>query len=193
LSASKNVMWRRRLHQQVRTLFVHQVQSHYVYNASVRLNCEVYNGRYESELGAGGSAAWDKPCRHRGTRQAPGRSRQQSHSGGLPEVWTRADCALDGGIASITHVLLVVISIAMTQGRSLAQSSTPAQPPGPSSIAAHEMPGDSPLASVPRGSLDREPTAPCSLRVPDTIPPPAGKGKEATRTTVCHECERPKG
>ena len=24
---------------------------HYVYNASVRLNCEVYDGRYESELG----------------------------------------------------------------------------------------------------------------------------------------------
>jgi len=28
------------------------LQSHYyVYNASVRLNCEVYDGRYESELG----------------------------------------------------------------------------------------------------------------------------------------------
>jgi hypothetical protein len=50
--------------------------------------------------------------------------------------------ARDGGIASIAHVLLVLIPIVVTQGRSLAQSSTQAQTPAPSSIAAHEVPGD---------------------------------------------------
>ena len=91
--------------------------------------------------------------------------------------------ALDGGIASITHVLLVTISILMTQGRSLAQSSIQAQMPAPSSVAAHEVPGDNPRTSVPRGSLDREPATPCSLRVPDATPQPAVKGKETTPTT----------
>src|SRR2546427_8620446 len=91
--------------------------------------------------------------------------------------------SLDGGIASTTHILLVMISIVMTQGRSLAQSSTQAQTPAPSSIAAHEVPEDNPRASVPRGSSERDPTTPCSIRVPDAIPQPAEKDKETTPTT----------
>ena len=91
--------------------------------------------------------------------------------------------SLDGGIASTTHILLVMISIVMTQGRSLAQSSTQAQTPAPSSIAAHEVPEDNPRASVPHGLLERAPTTPCSIRVPDAIPQPAEKDKETTPTT----------
>ena len=86
-------------------------------------------------------------------------------------------------IVSIAHVLLSMTSIVVAQGCSLAQSSTQAQTPAPSSIAAHEVLGDNPRASVPRGSLNREPTTPCSLRVPDAIPQPAVEGKEATPTT----------
>ena len=91
--------------------------------------------------------------------------------------------ALPGGRASIAHVLLVMIPIVVTQGRSLAQSSTQAQTPAPSSISAQNVLGDDPRTSVPRGSLNREPTTPCSLRVPDAIPQPAVEGKEATPTT----------
>jgi hypothetical protein len=90
---------------------------------------------------------------------------------------------LDGGIASTTRFLLVMISIVMTRGRSLAQSSTQAQTPAPSSIAAHEVPGDNPRASVPHGWLERDPTTPCSIRVPDAIAQPAENDKETTTTT----------
>jgi len=89
----------------------------------------------------------------------------------------------EGGIASTTHFLLVMISIVMTQGHSLAQSSTQAQPPAPSFLVAHEVPEDNPRASIPRGSSERDPTTPCSLRLPDAIPQPAENDKEATPTT----------
>jgi len=90
---------------------------------------------------------------------------------------------LDGGLASTTHFLLVMISIVMTQGRSIAQLSTQAQRPAPSSIAADQVPGDNPRASVPHGAWNRDPTTPCSLRVPDAIPQPVVKDKETTPTT----------
>ena len=91
--------------------------------------------------------------------------------------------ALHGGIASMVNVLLITIPIVLTQGRSLAQSPTQAQTPAPSSIAAQNVLGDDPRTSVPRGSLNREPTSPCSLRVPDVVPQPAMEGKEATPMT----------
>jgi hypothetical protein len=88
----------------------------------------------------------------------------------------------DGGIASVAHALLAMVPIVMTQG-SLAQSSTQAQASTPTSIVSHEEPGGNPRTSFTRGSWDREPTTPCSLRVPDAIPPPAVEGEEATPTT----------
>lgn len=88
-----------------------------------------------------------------------------------------------GGIVSIAHVLRAMIPIVVTQGRSLAQSSTQAQTPTNSSVAAHEVIWEDPRTSVPRGSLNRRRSTPCSLRVPDAIPQPAVKGKEATPTT----------
>ena len=91
--------------------------------------------------------------------------------------------SLDGGIASTTHFLLVMISIVMTQGRSLAHPSTQAQTPAPSFLVAHEVPEDNPRASIPRGSSEQDPTTPCSLPVPDAIPQPAEKDKETAPTT----------
>jgi hypothetical protein len=54
--------------------------------------------------------------------------------------------AVDEKQPSITHVLLVVVSIAMTQGLGYAQ-----------------------LSSIQHGSSDQEATSPCSSRVPDKI------------------------
>ena len=65
--------------------------------------------------------------------------------------------AMDERIASITHVLLITISIVMTQGPAYAQSSA-------------EGSGDNQLTSVQHGPLDQAATSRCSLRVSDTIP-----------------------
>ena len=91
--------------------------------------------------------------------------------------------ALDGELASITRVLLIVISIVMTQGRSFAQWSIPAQTPALSSIVAHEVRGDHPRTSVTPGSLDQVPTTPCSLLVSNAILQPGVEGKEGTPAT----------
>jgi hypothetical protein len=66
------------------------------------------------------------------------------------------------GPASITHVLLLTISIAMMQ--------EPAQAQSPS-IADHEAPGDNQSAPIQPGPLDQAADGLCSLRLPDTIPP----------------------
>lgn len=79
--------------------------------------------------------------------------------------------------------LVLLVTIAMTQRLARGQASS-AQPQAllPSSIAAHDGSGDNQSSSIQRESLNREATTPCSLRVPDTIPQPVSKNKEATLT-----------
>jgi hypothetical protein len=89
-------------------------------------------------------------------------------------------------MVSITHVLLVAISIAITHGLVHAQQppSTPQETVSPSSTITNERSGDEQSTSMPHGLLDQKVTSPCSLYVPDIIPQALGEGQRATPTPV---------
>lgn len=78
--------------------------------------------------------------------------------------------AMDERITWITHVLLVTISIVMTQGLARAQSSAPRETLLSSSATAEKGAWDNRPTSIQHGPSDQESTRPCSLRMPDTIP-----------------------
>jgi hypothetical protein len=89
---------------------------------------------------------------------------------------------VDEGIAFVTHVLLITIVIAMTQGRGNGQ--TPAIPEDAlrsSATPAHVGSGNSQATSI-NGWSDQVATSPCSLRVPDTLLQSPANAKEATTT-----------
>jgi hypothetical protein len=80
---------------------------------------------------------------------------------------------------SVTHILLVTISIAMTHGLGYAQVPVASrQATLPSSPIAHGMPRDNQLTSIHEPS-DQEATRPCRLQVQDTFVKPPAKTTEA--------------
>jgi hypothetical protein len=79
-------------------------------------------------------------------------------------------------IGSITHALVIMISIAVMDGPVWGQSSSA------SSITAHEGSSDSQSMPVQHGPFDQGVTSPCSLRVPAIIPQPSGQDEGATPT-----------
>src|SRR2546429_6994391 len=90
--------------------------------------------------------------------------------------------SVDGKTPSITRVLLVAVSIAMTQGLGYAQPfSSERETPSPSSTTAPGRSADNDSTSIQHGSLDQEATSPCSSRVPDKISQSAA---DATVTNV---------
>jgi hypothetical protein len=89
---------------------------------------------------------------------------------------------VDEGITFVTHVLLITVVMAMTQGRGNGQ--TPAIPEEallPSATPAHVGSGNDQATSI-NGSSDRVATSPCSLRVPDTLFQSPPNATEATTT-----------
>ena len=86
--------------------------------------------------------------------------------------------SVDEKTSSITRVLLVAVSIAMTQGLGYAQPfSSERETPLPSSTTAHGRSTDTDSTSIQHESLDQEATSPCSSRVPETIPQPSADAK----------------
>jgi len=86
-------------------------------------------------------------------------------------------------MASITHVLLVAISIAMAHGLVHAQPpSVPLETLSRSSTATNDKAGENQSTSIQHAALNQEVTSPCGLRVPEIIPQPSGEGEGATPT-----------
>jgi hypothetical protein len=89
--------------------------------------------------------------------------------------------AVDERTPSITHVLLVAVSIAMAQGLAYAQpSSAHGETPAPYSIAIPKGSGDNHSTLIQHGPFDQVATSPCRLRVPDTFPQSPANASEAT-------------
>jgi hypothetical protein len=83
---------------------------------------------------------------------------------------------------NITHVLLVTISIAMTQGLGHAQAPVASQEAmSPSSTIAHVGSGEARSTSIGEPS-DQMATSPCRLQVQDAFPQPPANATEATAT-----------
>lgn len=81
-------------------------------------------------------------------------------------------------IPAITHLLLLVIALAMSRGRVQAQSSSAEQAASShSSIIAHQRSPDGQSTSIQSGRPDEEGNAPCSLRVPDITPQPSAESQ----------------
>jgi hypothetical protein len=85
----------------------------------------------------------------------------------------------------ITYVLLVTISIAMTQGLGHAQTPVASQEPAlPSSTTANDRSRNNQLTSI-REPLGQMATSPCRLQVQTTFAQPSAKATEAT-STIAH-------
>jgi len=90
---------------------------------------------------------------------------------------------VDERIASITRLLLVTISIAITHGLGHAQPpSAPQETMLPSSTTAQDGSGDNQSTSIQQGPLEQVATSPRRLRVPDTFPQSPANAAEATTT-----------
>ncbi len=91
--------------------------------------------------------------------------------------------SVDGRIASITRLLLVTISIAMTPGLSHAQPpSAPQETMLPPSTTAQDGSGDNQSTSIQQRPFEQVATSPRRLRVPDTFPQSPANAAEATTT-----------
>src|SRR5438270_13738358 len=87
--------------------------------------------------------------------------------------------SVDGKTPSITRVLLVAASIAMTQGLGYAQPpSSERETPSPPSTTAPGRSADTDSTSIQHGSVNQETTSPCSSRVPDKISHSSADAKE---------------
>jgi hypothetical protein len=88
---------------------------------------------------------------------------------------------------SATHVLLVTISIAMTQGLGHAQAPAASRETmSPSSTIAHVGSGETRSTSIEQQSSDQMATSPCRLQVQDTFgqTPASAPGAKATTETM---------
>ena len=86
------------------------------------------------------------------------------------------------GLPCITYVLLVTISIAMTQGLGQAQTPVASQEPAiPFSTTANDRSRDNQLTSIHEPS-DQMATSPCRLQVQATFAQPSAKATEAMST-----------
>src|SRR6266849_9558780 len=91
--------------------------------------------------------------------------------------------SVDERIASITRLLLVTISIAITHGLGHAQPpSAPQETMLPSSTTSQDGSGDNQSTSIQQGPLEQVATSPRRLRVPDTFPQSPANAAEATTT-----------
>ena len=91
--------------------------------------------------------------------------------------------SVDERIASITRLLLVTISIAMTHGLGHAQPPSARQETMLlSSTTAQDGSSDNQSTSIQQGPLEQVATSPRRLRVPDTFPQSPANAAEATTT-----------
>ena len=88
----------------------------------------------------------------------------------------------DEGLPFVPHVLLVIISIAMTHGLGNAQAQVASERAiVSSSTTAHDGPGDHHSTSI-QGPSDEASASPCRLQVQDLFPQPSANATEASAT-----------
>jgi hypothetical protein len=88
----------------------------------------------------------------------------------------------DEGLPFVLHVLLVIISIAMTLGFGNAQAQVASQRAIVSSTTAHDGPGDNQATSL-QGPSDQASANPCRLQMQDPFPQPSANALEASATS----------
>src|SRR5882724_657129 len=112
-------------------------------------------------------------------------SRKRLLPGFKPSIGLSDPCspsAVDRGLPFVPHILLVIISIAMTHCLGHAQAPVASQ--GAiisSSTAAHDEAGDNQSTSI-QGPSEQAPASPCRLRVPDPFPQSSANATGATAT-----------